>query len=95
MAKIFLSHSFQKGTKTNTALTLYNLTILNVTKLKYFLTLKHKNLILKQYLSTFLYTPNFTLYLVRTGLSKIELVTCKILTFLPKNTGIKLKTMYA
>ena len=38
---------------------------------------------------------NFTLYLVRTGFSKIEPVTCKILTFLPKNSGIKLKTMHA
>ena len=36
-----------------------------------------------------------TLDLVRTGFSKIEPVTCKILTFLPKNTGIKLKTMHA
>ena len=36
-----------------------------------------------------------TLYLVRTGFSKIEPVTCKILTFLPKNTGIKLKKMHA
>ena len=36
-----------------------------------------------------------TLYLVRTGFSKIEPVTCKVLTFLPKNTGIKLKTMHA
>ena len=33
------------------------------------------------------------LYLVRTRFSKIEPVTCKILTFLPKKTGIKLKTM--
>ena len=36
-----------------------------------------------------------SLYLVRTGFSKIEPVTCKILIFLPKNTGIKLKTMHA
>ena len=28
-------------------------------------------------------------------ISKIEPVTCKILAFLPKNTGIKLKTMHA
>ena len=35
------------------------------------------------------------LYLVRTGFSKIEPETCKILTFLPKNTGIKMKTMHA
>ena len=36
-----------------------------------------------------------TLYLGQTGLSKIEPVTCKILTFLPKNTGIELKAMHA
>ena len=36
-----------------------------------------------------------TLYLVRTRFSKFEPVTCKILTFLPNNTGIKLKTMHA
>ena len=36
-----------------------------------------------------------TLYLVQTEFSKIEPVTIKILTFLPKNTGIKLKTMHA
>ena len=35
------------------------------------------------------------LYLVRTGFSKIVPVTCKSLTFSPKNTGIKLKTMHA
>ena len=35
------------------------------------------------------------IYLVQTGFTKIEPVTCKILTFLPKNTGIKLKTMHA
>ena len=36
-----------------------------------------------------------TLYLVQTGFYKIEPVTCKILTFFPKNTGMKLKTMHA
>ena len=36
-----------------------------------------------------------TLYLVQTGFSKIEPVTCKILTFLPKNTGIREKTKHA
>ena len=36
-----------------------------------------------------------TLDLVQTGFSKIEPVTCKTLTFLPKNTGIKMKTMHA
>ena len=34
------------------------------------------------------------LYLVQPGFSKIEPVTYIIMTFLPKNTGIKLKTMH-
>ena len=39
-------------------------------------------------------SDKITLYLVRISFSKIEPVTCKILTFLPKNTGIELKTMH-